>query len=178
MTKKDIKKIPKKDEMEDDIEDDVENDEADEEVEDTEFNDDEDSDDEKDELIIEPDLEGTGCGIDEAIENDDIYFNNNEETEIPSEQGSEYVSKENRISSNRLTKYEMVRILGERTKQLTMGAKPLVKNYQTLSYDKIAEEEFIKNMIPYKLKRPLPNGKYEIWTLDELSKEHLLSQLE
>ena len=34
----------------------------------------------------------------------------------------------NRISSNRLTKYEMVRIIGERTKQLTLGAKPLIKN--------------------------------------------------
>jgi DNA-directed RNA polymerase subunit K/omega len=74
-------------------------------------------------------------------------------------------------------KYEMVRILGERTKQLTMGAKPLIKNYHHLSYDKIAEEEFIRNIIPYKIKRPLPNGKYEIWTLDELNKDHLLSQL-
>jgi DNA-directed RNA polymerase subunit K/omega len=72
----------------------------------------------------------------------------------------------------------MVRILGERTKQLTMGAKPLVKNYQAMSYDKIAEEEFKLNMIPYKIKRPLPNGKFEIWTLDELYKKHLLHLLE
>jgi len=39
-------------------------------------------------------------------------------------------------------------------------------------------EEFKRNMIPYKIKRTLPNGKYEIWTLDELYKEHLLFQLE
>ena len=37
-----------------------------------------------------------------------------------------------RISASKLTKYEMVRILGERTKQLTMGAKPLIKNYEGL----------------------------------------------
>lgn len=97
---------------------------------------------------------------------------------MPSEQGAEYVPKEKRISSDRLTNYEMVRILGERTKQLTMGAKPLIKNYQTLSYDRIAEEEFKRNMIPFKIKRPLPNGKYEIWTLDELKKDHLLSKFE
>jgi DNA-directed RNA polymerase subunit K/omega len=72
----------------------------------------------------------------------------------------------------------MVRILGERTKQLTMGAKPLVKNYETLSYDRIAEEELKLNMVPFKIKRKLPNGKYEIWSLDELYKDHLLSQLD
>ena len=33
-------------------------------------------------------------------------------------------------------------------------------------------------MIPFKIKRQLPNGKYEIWTLDELQKDHLLSQFE
>ena len=89
----------------------------------------------------------------------------------------EILSKENRISSNRMTKYEMVRILGERTKQLSMGAKPLIKNYNGLSYDIIAEEEFKLNMIPFKIQRTLPNGKLEIWSLDELNHEHLLSQL-
>jgi len=28
-------------------------------------------------------------------------------------------------------------------------------------------------MIPFKIKRPLPNGKFEIWTLEELKKDHL-----
>ncbi len=139
----------------------------------------EDSDNEKDELNIEPDIEHVGCNIEDVIEDDQEYFDGlYEETEIPIESTIEFVPKENRISANRLTKYEMVRILGERTKQLTMGAKPLIKNYQSLSYDKIAEEELKLNMIPYKIKRPLPNGQFEIWTLDELNKEHLLAQLE
>ena len=140
----------------------------------------EESENESDDKDIAIDAEGevTGCGIDEAFEDDDEYFENNEETEVPIETSSEYVSKENRISCNRLTKYEMVRILGERIKQLNMGAKPLIKNHSGLSYDKIAEEEFKSNMIPFKIKRPLPNGKFEIWTLDELMKDHLLSQLE
>jgi DNA-directed RNA polymerase subunit K/omega len=59
-----------------------------------------------------------------------------------------------------------------------MGAKPLVKNIEGLPYDVIAEEELKLNMIPFKIKRPLPNGKVEIWTLDELDKSHLLSYLE
>lgn len=90
----------------------------------------------------------------------------------------EELKKEDRITRNKLTKYEMVRILGERTKQLTMGAKPLIKNIENLPYDVIAEEELKLNMIPFKIKRPLPNGKIEIWTLDELDKSHLLSYLE
>ena len=174
--KKSIKKGSKKEESDDEYDvEDVELDDI-EEVDVEEFDDDDD--DEKDDLNIEPDTDVGGCAIEEAIEDDDYYFDNNEETELQVEQGIEYVSKENRLSSNRLTKYEMVRILGERCKQLTMGAKPLVKNYKDLSYDRIAEEEFIRNMIPFKIKRPLPNGKFEIWTLDELSKDHLLSLIE
>ncbi len=180
MPKKANKKVSKKEDSDNeyDIEDDMDIEDV-EEVDVEEFDEDEEeSDEEKDDLVIEPETDAGGCAIEDAIEDDEEYFDNNEETELPSEHSSEYVSKENRISSNRLTKYEMVRILGERTKQLTMGGKPLIKNYKTLSYDKIAEEEFKRNMIPFKIKRPLPNGKFEIWTLDELEKEHLLSQLE
>jgi DNA-directed RNA polymerase subunit K/omega len=118
----------------------------------------------------------TGCILDKVIE-DEIDDNDNSEIEevVIEEQ---LLKGKDRISANRLTKYEMVRILGERTKQLTMGAKPLIKNYEGLNYDKIAEEELKLNMIPYKIKRSLPNGKYEIWSLDELFKEHLISLLE
>jgi DNA-directed RNA polymerase subunit K/omega len=179
MSKKLNKKKPKYEDTEDDtgVDNDTEDNYDDYIVEDDDSDGDYD-DDEKDDFIIDPDAENSGCAIDDAINDDDEYFNNVEETELPSEQGTEYISKEDRISSNRLSKYEMVRILGERIKQLTLGAKPLIKNFQTLSYDSIAEEELKRNMIPFKIKRPLPNGKYEIWTLDELYKDHLLSQFE
>ena len=146
------------------------------EIEDEQEEDNEDSDyvSEEEEEAIE--LEGNIK--DDDNEEDDIFIDDGREIEITSEKEALYVSKENRVSLNRLTKYELVRILGERTNQLTMGAKPLVKNINGLSYDKIAESELLLNMIPFKIKRPLPNGTFEIWTLDELYKEHLLSQLE
>jgi hypothetical protein len=53
-----------------------------------------------------------------------------------------------------------------------------VQNYQGLPYDRISEEELKLNMIPFKIRRPLPNGKFELWTLEELNKEHLLSLLD
>jgi len=169
--KKAVKKVSTKEESDDDYEEDVDDLEDIEEVEVDDFEDDE----EKDELNLEPDTEALGCALEEAVDDDDEYFDNNDEVELQDDQNIEYVSKQDRLSSNRLTRYEMVRILGERCKQLTMGAKPMIKNIKDLSYDKIAEEEFIRNMIPFKIKRPLPNGKYEIWNLEELSKDHLLS---
>lgn len=115
------------------------------------------------------------CILDKAID-DDVDDIPSEIEEINEEEN--LLKGDNRISANRLTKYEMVRILGERTKQLTMGAKPLIKNYEGLNYERISEEELKLNMIPYKIKRPLPNGKFEIWTLEELKKDHLLTLLE
>jgi DNA-directed RNA polymerase subunit K/omega len=133
---------------------------------------------------LEDDIEEINDEVDDSEPNDCIMekimednYNTLIEDDIKKENTHILLEKNDRISPNRLTKYEMVRILGERTKQLTLGAKPLIKNYQSLSYEQIAEEELKLNMTPYKIKRTLPNKKYEIWSLDELKKDHLLSYL-
>lgn len=88
-----------------------------------------------------------------------------------------------RISKNQMTKYELVRILGERTVQLTRGAKPLIKqnkNTDNLTYKEIAIEEIKLDMIPLKIKRMVStnNGyQYEIWNVNELKKSHLMNIL-
>jgi len=168
------KKIETEDEPDDEIEEESEIEPEEEAIEDT---DDLSVNDEDEEEIEESDND-EDCLIEKTINEDNQLFDNIYNSEEQPVNKEVIVAKENRITINRLTKYEMVRILGERTKQLTMGAKPLVKNYNNLSYEKIAEEELKLNMIPYKIKRPLPNGKFEIWTLDELYKDHILSQLE
>ena len=83
------------------------------------------------------------------------------------------IPKEERISINRMTKYEFVRLLGTRTKQLAMGAKPMIKNVKGLSSKEIAILELKNNTTPLIIKRPLPNKKFEIWNIDELQKDHL-----
>lgn len=168
------KKIETEDEPDDEIEEESEIEPEEEPIENT---DDLSVNDEDEEEIEESDND-EDCLIEKTINEDNQLFDNIYNSEEQPVNKEVIVDKENRITINRLTKYEMVRILGERTKQLTMGAKPLVKNYNNLSYEKIAEEELKLNMIPYKIKRPLPNGKFEIWTLDELYKDHILSQLE
>ena len=184
--KKSLNKKSKNKEEEDTIDIDVEETEKiEEETNDYDENDyvepelDEDEDEEfPDEDLKFDDKENKLCDIDKALEEDNEYFEDEDDIEVQPDTTVEYVKTSERISAARLTKYEMVRILGERTKQLTMGAKPLIKNYQGLSYEKIAEEELLLNMIPYKIRRPLPNGKYELWQLEELNKQHLISLLE
>ena len=167
ITEPEIDETDKTDDDNDDIDDQTDN-EDDEEVDEV--------DEENDEIIYDED--GKICNLQKVFEDDNEYYDEYDEIEAQPDTSVEYVQKEHRQSSAKLTKYEMVRILGERTKQLTMGAKPLIKNYKGLSYDKIAEEELLLNMIPFKIRRPLPNGKYELWNLEELYKEHLVSLLE
>ena len=85
------------------------------------------------------------------------------------------IEPEKRISKNKMTRYEFVRIIGERVIQLTKGAKPLIKqNKQSteLTYKEIAIEELKANMTPFKIKR-FVKDHYEIWKIDELNKKHL-----
>ena len=171
-----IIKLSKKLKKEDDEIDESEIDETDKIDDDVEFNDDDDTIDEDDNSEI--DIENNFEEDNKLCDIDNEYYDNDDEIEAQPDINIVYIKKEDRQSLSKLTKYEMVRILGERTKQLTMGAKPLIKNYKGLNYDKIAEEELKLNMIPFKIRRPLPNGKYELWNLEELSKEHLLYLLE
>lgn len=68
-----------------------------------------------------------------------------------------------------LTKYEKARILGQRAKQIEVGAKPLVKVPENIidSYV-IAELELREKKIPFIIKRPIPGGAFEYWHLKDL----------
>lgn len=168
--KKNIEEIEDDYDIESDTNESLYNEELDDDIEDIDENNED-----NDENI--EDIDNSECIMERIIENE-IYDEFIHDPEIKIENSKILLENNNRISINRLTKYEMVRILGERTKQLTLGAKPLIKNYQSLTYEKIAEEELKLNMIPFKIKRYLPNNKYEIWSLNELIKTHLLSYLE
>ena len=68
-----------------------------------------------------------------------------------------------------ITKYEKARILGERAKQISAGANPLINIDDTIldSYI-IAVKEFEEKAIPFIIKRPLPSGGCEYWKLEDL----------
>jgi DNA-directed RNA polymerase subunit K/omega len=113
--------------------------------------------------------------IQDENENDDA-FNDCIDIEEPEINISDAVIDDSkRTSKNKMTRYEFVRIIGERIMQLTKGAKPLIKqNKQSmeLSYKEIAIEELKANMIPFKIRR-FVKDHYEIWKIEELNKKHL-----
>jgi len=68
-----------------------------------------------------------------------------------------------------LTKYERARILGQRSKQIETGAKPLVKVPENIIDGYIiAELELKEKKIPFIIKRPIPGGACEYWNLNDL----------
>jgi DNA-directed RNA polymerase I, II, and III subunit RPABC2 len=103
-----------------------------------------------------------------GITNDCLY--NNIDFEEDYEEKEIKVENNKRISINRLTKYERVRIIGTRAKQIIMGSNILIKGIENKTPTEIAELELKHNMIPFKIKRRLPNGMFEIWKLSELEK--------
>lgn len=68
-----------------------------------------------------------------------------------------------------LTKYEMTRILGQRAKQINSGAIPLVKvPNNVMDGYLIAKMELEQKKIPFIIKRPIPNGSCEYWSVNDL----------
>lgn len=66
-----------------------------------------------------------------------------------------------------LSTYERAKILGLRVTQLVNGVAPMISGrYSTM--EEIAEAELKKGVIPFKIKRNLPNGKCHIVSLKDL----------
>ena len=140
-----------------------------------------------DEGIIDEDEDDENAeDYEEVEEGDEVLSNNELEGDVKDEVENCYfqyddlideyedlgpptkVPDEERITLNKLTKYEMVRILGIRAHQISVGAKSLVKNIENKSPIEIAIFELKNKMTPFKIKRPLPNNTYEVWKIKEL----------
>ena len=68
-----------------------------------------------------------------------------------------------------LTNYERTKCISFRASQLNNGAKPyvLVPEGVTDSYE-IAKMELEAKRLPYIIKRPMPDGSFEVWRLSDL----------
>lgn len=101
--------------------------------------------------------------------NDDDYI---DEIETEDDHNKKNINKKitgsDRITKPFLTKYERVRILCDRAKQLSLGAKPMLKETKNMTAKDIAKAELEKGVIPFKIERPLPNGTIELWKISEL----------
>jgi len=133
----------------DDDENNNENDENDE-------NDDDDDDDDDNEETMSKKCYKKYVSMEDDINLEEIF---EDETNI---------TKTDRLTKPILTKYERVRILSTRIKQLAQGAKPMLKNYAGLSSKEMAFEELKHKIIPIIIERPVPNVGIEKWKLSEL----------
>ena len=68
-----------------------------------------------------------------------------------------------------LTKFEKARVLGIRAKQLNDGAKPFIKTPPDIidGYT-IARMELGQKLMPFIIRRPIPNGGCEYWKIADL----------
>ncbi len=68
-----------------------------------------------------------------------------------------------------LTKYEATRIVGFRANQLSQGARPFVDVPEHITdVREIARLELAAKRLPFIVKRPMPDGTYEYWRLQDL----------
>ncbi len=61
--------------------------------------------------------------------------------------------------SNRFTRFEIARLLGARSLQVSLGAPVLVNIEGNKTSTEIAKEEFRNEIIPITIKRKLPDGR-------------------
>jgi len=83
----------------------------------------------------------------------------------PSEDGRDAAHK----SQPFLSVYEKTKLLGFRANQLAQGAPPyIVRPEHVTSVFEIAKLELEQRLLPYIIKRPMPDGTFEYWRLADL----------
>ena len=78
------------------------------------------------------------------------------------------VQSSKRITTPYLTKYERARVLGTRALQIAMCAPVMVELEGLTDPLKIAMKELKARKIPIIIRRFLPDGSYEDWSINEL----------
>lgn len=106
--------------------------------------------------------EGGGGNFDEGGTRVDVLG----EDEVKGEARS--VSKQDRITTKYMTKYERARVLGTRALQISMNAPVMVDLEGETDPLRIAELELRLKKIPMIIRRYLPDNSYEDWSLDDL----------
>lgn len=122
------------------------------------------------------DNEFTNDFIEDNDEEEDITDTNIEDDNIISENSIKLLTYKNLLENIQtvpkktypiLTKFERARIIGVRLQQLAYGSKPRIDIKNLRSLNEIVQEELIQRKIPFIIKRPLPNGTFEYWKLEE-----------
>jgi DNA-directed RNA polymerase subunit K/omega len=63
---------------------------------------------------------------------------------------------------DRLTRFEVARLIGARSLQISLGAPIFVKSEKILNPIQLAKLEFKNKILPITIKRELPNGEINV----------------
>lgn len=78
------------------------------------------------------------------------------------------IPRDERITTPYMTKYERARILGTRALQISMNAPVFVDLEGETDPLRIAMKELAEKKIPLVIRRYLPDGSFEDWSVEEL----------
>ena len=87
---------------------------------------------------------------------------------LPGTGEGQAVQSSKRITTPYMTKYERARVLGTRALQIAMCAPIMVELEGLTDPLKIAMKELKAGKIPIIIRRFLPDGSYEDWSINEL----------
>lgn len=152
-----------KEEEEENKDDDNKDEEEDKEIEEGDGDGDGEDDDEDEEVDGKEEEEEDG---DEEEEAEDEYY--------PEEDAGEMeeiiVKEEDRITSDVLSKYEMVELISIRATQISKGDKPFTGVGSLRDPISMAKKELYDNRCPLLVKRNIGNNMYEYWNPNHMSK--------
>jgi DNA-directed RNA polymerase I, II, and III subunit RPABC2 len=86
-----------------------------------------------------------------------------------------YIDPNKRITSPYMSNYERTRLISDRATQLASGGQPMIKNREgsinlrDLDHKTIAKIELESGTIPLYIERELPNGRIEVWYVNEMT---------
>ena len=120
-------------------------------------------DDEEEKYPIEDDVEL----LDEELDDDDILIDTEDD-----EEEKEIKLRKKKITLPVMTKYEITKVLAMRSQQIMNNSPVLVdiSDIEQLTPYNIALKELKERKIPFKIKRPLMDNTYEIWSIKEFKK--------
>ncbi|TPX69322.1 DNA-directed RNA polymerase [Spizellomyces sp. 'palustris'] len=109
-------------------------------------------------------------GVRSEILNPDDHQPDNEPTHgaPPAARGPGPIPKDQRLTTPYMTKYEKARILGTRALQISMSAPVMVDLNGESDPLAIAMKELREQRIPLMVRRYLPDGSWEDWSVEEL----------
>ncbi len=101
---------------------------------------------------------------------EDMEVEENESSKIIPEKEA-VASSGPRRTSPYMTKYERARIIGTRALQISMNAPVMVDTEGMIDPMDIAEKELNAKLVPFVVRRFLPDSTYEDWKVSELMQD-------